>query len=236
MAEDTEKEPTRTTGDTMIVATDLLKPPKARTALKILPTTVAWEQVAIVGISAFLGFIVGVIFFGSMRPIIMCTGIGGVIGYILPSLSPLEGESIMMWFGLQAKDMTAKKVDINGRKAKMYVGTYPLRRTALGATRLLPSAGSVKAESYDERGYPELRVNKSATAKLMEQKKLRTRQQSRGMKASTTLRPPEKKRLSFGGGKSKSMAAPRVPKARYQSVQDVMKGAKKSKRRSAKRK
>lgn len=176
----------KTTGDAMLVATDLLKPPKARTAIKILPRTIAWDHLFSVIIVAVVGLIVGVTFFSGLQAIFTCVLFGGAVGYMLPSLSPLEGESILMWFGLQAKSATAKRVNINGRRAKMYVGTYPLKRTALGATRLLPSSGSVKSEHYDERGYPELRTGKSASGQLEEQRKLRTKRQSKGLKASTS--------------------------------------------------
>lgn len=175
-------------GEAMIVATSMLIPPKSVTAIKGIPRTIEWGHAIITGVIAFFVMILAVMIFGpTINTFVYSLVLGGVIGFILPSLSPLEGESLLTWFGLQGRTAVAKKVNVNGRKARMYIGTYPLKRTAQGKTKFLPSGLNVKAYKYDERGYPQMTT--SSTEELAKQRDLR-RQRSRGknaLKPSTSL-------------------------------------------------
>lgn len=214
MAEENTETKERAEGDAMLVATTMLKAPKARTAMKVLPRTIEWENLFLIGALTVVGLIVGAALFkGALQPTLTSGVVAGVLGFILPSLSPLPGESIVTWLGLQVKDTASKRVTINGRRAKMYVGTYPLKRVALGHTRLLPAGGDVKAYEYDERGYPQMTTTKG-NSQLAEQRKLRTRANSTNkLRPSTTLEVPAKKSIAGMRKEQQNKAAPRLPRA-----------------------
>lgn len=214
--ENTQEQGDRTQGDAMLVATSMLKPPKARTAMKVLPRTIAWENLFIIVACALIGLLIGLRVFGvdNLQAVLSTVVVTGALGFILPSLSPLEGESILTWFGLQAKSTTARRVNINGRRVKMYIGTYPLKRAALGATRITPAGGNVKAYAYDERGYPQMTTTK-ANAQLEEQRRLRTNKSQQQLRPSTRLESPSPGRRSLVKGRKEQQAkaAPRLPQA-----------------------
>lgn len=204
-------------GEAMLVATSMLKPPKARTAMKILPRTIAWENLFIILACALIGLVIGLRIFGgeNVQAVMSTVVLAGAVGFLLPSLSPLKDESILMWFGLQAKEATARRVTINGRRVKMYIGTYPLKRVALGSTQILPSGGNVKAYSYDERGYPQMTTSRKGNTQLAEQKKLRQAKQRKELRPSATLEVPTKRRLSLTAARKEQQgkAKPRLPQA-----------------------
>lgn len=205
-------------GDAMIVATSMLKPPKAVTAMKVLPRTIEWERVFWVAGGALVGLIVCVVVFRTFSVnTIYAVVLGAAGGYVLPSLSPLEGESLLKWGLLRSRDATAQRVNVNGRKAKMYIGTYPLKRAAAGAIRLIPAGVEVKAPNYDERGYPAMTTNKSDSSTLLEQQRRARTAQQKGkgrLRPSASLQAPPMSR-SEARKQQQARSAPRakVPKA-----------------------
>lgn len=215
MAEE-QQDTERTKGETMLAATSMLKAPKARTAMKVLPRTIEWENLFIIAGFALVGLVVGLTLFdrSQLQAILSTIVLFGVFGFILPSLTPLKGESILTWVGLQAKNTTAQRVKINGRRVKMYIGTYPLKRSALGPTRILPEGGNVRAYSYDERGYPQMTTTKS-NPQLEEQRRLRDKQRKRpALKPATTLDDQRRRRSLVSARNEQQMkAAPRIPQA-----------------------
>lgn len=213
-------------GEAMLVATSMLKPPKSRTAMKVIPRTIAWENLFLVGGFGFVGLLLGATIFGidNLQAVLSTVVLMAAFGYILPQLSPLKGESLLTWFGLQARDASAKRVTINGRRVKMYIGTYPLKRVAMGHTRILPAGAPVKAYAYDERGYP-LATTPKNNPQLEAQRKLRSKSQQR-LRPSTSLEaPPKRRSLVRDRNEQRARSAPRLPVAgeKRKSTLDVNK-------------
>lgn len=232
-------------GDTMIVATKMLRPPKAVTSLVVVPRTAEWAQVAWMIVFALIGLMVASIVAGfGMMPAVYGITLGGAFGYIFPQLSPLQDESLAKWFMLQGGEVASKKVRINGRKAKMYIGTFPLKRVAGGRTVLFPSGGKVKASYYDERGFPQVATDKEARSLLREQQKLREKTQKgkNRLQASTSLSVEVPKSRAERRKESQQRSAPRTPnkkKTRQETLQPGIPGEPiktKKNKRAAKRK
>lgn len=222
MADEDLKPKEQAQGPTMLVATKMLKPPRAVLGTQFLPRTIPWATVIVVGVCAFIGFAVSVsVFEVTFKSAMYGAAVGGAIGFVVPQLSPLKGESIFKWLGLKVKEATATRVSIDGRLAKMHIGTFPLKRTALGRMRVRPAGLEVKAYSYDERGYPEFAsTEKSAHSELERQKKLRGTKK-RQLKASSTLRGHQQKsRRSFDESQSllRSKGMPKPPRQKKSSV------------------
>lgn len=199
------------TGEKMIVATSMLKAPKAVTSMKFIPRTIEWERIIVIGIFALVTWgIYAAIFPVALNVSIYVLALGGALGYVIPYLSPLEGESLLTWFGLQGREATAKRVNVNGRRVKMYVGTYPLKRVAAGKMRLYGSGVHIQASHYDERGYPQLETKNAGNTELEQQRKMRALTQKKGkrLKASTTLTSHASARAD-----QQQRAQPRLPKA-----------------------
>src|SRR5581483_1520450 len=81
--------------------------------------------------------------------------LGGAAGWAAANFSPLEGESLAKWLGLQAASGRKRKLEIDGRQVRMYVGIAPLRRTAAGTIRMLPGGVPLDSVRWDERGVPQ---------------------------------------------------------------------------------
>lgn len=201
-------------GPTMLVATSMLKAPPPVQSLKIIPRTLPWPSLIIIVLSALLGFTAMVAVVGTgMESLIYGCIIGGAAGWAVPQLSPLKGESVSKSLRLQTATMTAERVRLDGRRVRLYVGTQPLRRVALGHVRLVPAGVSVQADSYDERGYPRIGEGTKRSRDLVKQHS-NPRKKKKQLKPAATLamekhedwRPPlpkqkprKKKQLTASG-------------------------------------
>lgn len=148
-------------GPVMIAATSMLRPPPARIS-KITENVVLPRSVPVVSFVAglvgavtglvftvlFLSWIIGV----GLTQLFVGTAVGAMLGVMTVTWSPLRGESLAMWLGLNVLKLRQDRVEINGRPVRAYIGVSPLHRTAVGRLRLLPSAVEVAAGSVDERG------------------------------------------------------------------------------------
>lgn len=228
----------------MLVATKLLKAPRARTSLKVVPRTIEWVTLLSVAGFALAGLIVGLAVFGGARlqAVLSTTALAGAIGYMAPTLSPLEGESILTWIGLKAQSATARRVTVNGKRSRMYIGTYPLKRSALGPVRFLPSGGNVSSPEYDSRGYP-IFDSRSSHTLLAEQRRHRKSGANRKsqLKPSTTLtghgapprKPPRPSMPDTRRRRRQSLSANQSIKQRGKPSQPRRKGSRGGKRRRA---
>ncbi|WP_433183106.1 hypothetical protein [Actinoallomurus sp. CA-150999] len=146
-------------GPVMLAATNMLKPPPAVIGSInkeiTLPRTIKLTTLLSVGIGAVLGFIIGLFILGvSLNALIYGPTVGGALGWGAVSFSPLRGESLAKWLGLQANSARQRKLTVDGRPVRLYLGIAPLRRTAAGTIRILPGGVPVDGVSWDERGFP----------------------------------------------------------------------------------
>jgi hypothetical protein len=147
-------------GPTMLAATNMLKPPPAIIGSVnkeiTLPRTIKLTTLAAVAGGALLGFLGAVLIFGpGMRALLYGPALGGGAGWAVANLSPLPGESLARWLGLQITGTRRRRLDFDGRPVRLYVGIAPLRRTAAGTVRVLPGGVPVDAVRWDARGLPE---------------------------------------------------------------------------------
>ncbi|WP_143219772.1 hypothetical protein [Actinomadura sp. CNU-125] len=143
-------------GPTMLAATDMLKPPPAVIGSLnneiALPRTVRLTTLIAVLAGAVLGFVVGLLVFGAgLNALLYGPALGGAGGWALVNLSPLQGESMAVWLGLQANRSRRRRLVVDGRQARLYVGIAPLHRTAAGTVRMLPGGVPVDAVRWDAR-------------------------------------------------------------------------------------
>src|SRR4051812_23680596 len=108
-------------GPVMLAATNMLKPPPAVIGSinkKItLPRTIKLTTLLSVGVGAVLGFLIALIFFGaSLNALIYGPTLGGALGWGAVSFSPLRGESLAKWLGLQANSARQRKLVVDGRQ------------------------------------------------------------------------------------------------------------------------
>ncbi|GAA4613489.1 hypothetical protein GCM10023195_58380 [Actinoallomurus liliacearum] len=181
-------------GPVMLAATNMLKPPPAVIGSInkeiTLPRTIKLTTLLAVGVGAVLGFVASLFVFGvGMNALIYGPTVGGMVGWALVSFSPLRGESLAMWFGLQANSARKRKLVIDGRQVRLYVGIAPLRRTAAGTIRILPGGVPIDGARWDERGVPQQEIPN------MTRLPVAPRSQGRPLTASTELSSqPRRKR------------------------------------------
>lgn len=140
----------------MIVATSMLTPPKSVVNLRFIPRTLPLQTFIVMGVTATIGFLLATAVAGSsMESLTYGVVLGGGLGFLGTRMSPLEGEGMLTWMGLQAKSAVGKKVTIDGVRCARHVGFAPLHWVSLGPVRMRPGCVSVRATGWDERGYPE---------------------------------------------------------------------------------
>jgi hypothetical protein len=146
-------------GPAMLAATNMLKPPPtvigSLNKQMALPRTVRLTTLIAALVGAIAGFLAAFIAIGpGPDSLIYGPLLGGAAGWAATNLSPLPGESLAVWLGLQANNTRRRKSALDGRPARLYVGIAPLRRTAAGTVRMLPGGVTVHAVNWDERGFP----------------------------------------------------------------------------------
>ncbi|MBC6458084.1 hypothetical protein [Actinomadura sp. HBU206391] len=150
-------------GPVMLAATNMLKPPPAVIGSLnreiTLPRTVRLATLAAVATGAVLGFLGTLFLFGAgLYALLYGPALGGVIGWALVNFSPLREESMARWLGLQANQTRKRKLVVDGRQVRLYVGIAPLRRTAVGTVRMLPGGVPVDSVRWDARGVPQQEI------------------------------------------------------------------------------
>lgn len=145
-------------GPVMLCATRVLKAPPARIGHIVgnvtLPRTVEIRVLiasvlGAIGLFAIATPIVGL----SLRSAMMSMIFGGFAGAASMKISPLQGETLFRWIGLEARSRVGR-LRYNGEWVRVYVGVCPLRRAAAGRTKLTPQAVDVPPGAVvDERGW-----------------------------------------------------------------------------------
>lgn len=147
----------------MLAATNMLKPPPAVIGSVnkdiTLPRTVRLTTLIAVLICASLGFLTAFLILGAgLNALMYGPVLGGASGWAIVNLSPLRGESLATWLGLQINGTRNRRLHVDDRPVRLYVGIAPLRRTAAGTVRMLPGGVPVDAVRWDSRGYPQQEI------------------------------------------------------------------------------
>ncbi|MGI8330899.1 hypothetical protein ACRYCC_13115 [Actinomadura scrupuli] len=158
-----EESDNRVRGPVMLAATNMLKPPPAVIGSLnkdiTLPRTLKLTTVVAMGVGTVLGFILALFIVGpSLEALMYGPTLGGAIGWAASNFSPLPGESLAKWIGLQANSSRKRKLLVDGEPVRLYVGIAPLRRTAAGTIRMIPGGVPVDAVRWDERGIPQQEI------------------------------------------------------------------------------
>ena len=144
-------------GPLMIVATDALASPKIRVGHIAgnftLPRTVPLSVVVGTAIGAIAGIATILVVAPGIGPLMFATVIGGALGYLAVTYSPLKNESLARYLGLQITTRR-RRIRVDGDVKQLAVGIAVLRTAVLGSVRIVPSALDVPPEYYDERGTP----------------------------------------------------------------------------------
>ncbi|MFM7088853.1 MAG: hypothetical protein ACKOW9_04990 [Candidatus Paceibacterota bacterium] len=148
-------------GPAMLSMTSALRPPPARISRIgdniTLPFSVQIDQLVATSVGGLTGLIIAVMFFapfigGSITLFGAGLMVGGFIGLLFVTWSPLRGEKLSTWLGLSVKQNRKTKVEIDGVQVKAFVGVAELSFSAAGEIRIISGAVNVPAGSVDERG------------------------------------------------------------------------------------
>jgi hypothetical protein len=141
----------------MIVATEALSSPKVRVGHIggnfTLPRTVPLASLIAGAVGALLGMGVSLIIVPGLTPLLFCAVFGGALGVATVTLSPLKGESLSRWLGLQLKTRR-QRIKLEGDVVQMSVGIALLKTATIGEVHIVPGALNVPPSQYDERGVP----------------------------------------------------------------------------------
>ncbi|MES9607287.1 hypothetical protein ACFFWA_12730 [Actinomadura verrucosospora] len=179
------EEDDRVRGPAMLAATNMLKPPPAVIGSVnkdiTLPRTVRLTTLIAVLIGAAAGFLFAFLVFGpGLNALMYGPVLGGAAGWATVNLSPLRGESLATWLGLQINGTRNRRLVVDDRPVRLYIGIAPLRRTAAGTVRMLPGGVPVDAVRWDPRGYPLQEIPGADRLRA-------PRRKGRALKASTQL-------------------------------------------------
>lgn len=146
-------------GPNMLAATNMLKPPPSVIGSLnkdvTLPRTIKLTTLAASGAGAIVGFIIALLAFGTgLNALMYGPTFGAALGWAAVNFSPLRGESLATWLGLQVAGARKHRLVHEGRPVRLYVGIAPLRRTAAGTIRILPGGVPVDAVNWDSQGFP----------------------------------------------------------------------------------
>ncbi len=143
----------------MIAATKILKPGPARIAKIMpgvtLPRTVPIPTLFITGGFMLLGLFitVSIPLTRTLTSVTMGMVLFGALGVLIATYSPIKGESMVRWFGLEYS-ARRDRVKLNGQLSRVYIGICPVHKVAAGRVRIRAGAVDVPVGSVDERGFP----------------------------------------------------------------------------------
>lgn len=141
----------------MLAATSVLKPPPARVSrlgpgIK-LPRTVEIKTLAVCSVFFVVFAASSWALFGfSLQRVLISGTIGVLVGWILVTYSPLEGETLGKWFALVLGRKMSGTTQVSGERARVYVGICPVVKTTTGYVTISHGFGRVSPGSVDERG------------------------------------------------------------------------------------
>lgn len=139
----------------MLCATKVLKPGPARIGSIgggiTLPRTVPVPVLIAGGIGFTLGVAFGLVILGSFFTALTTGALGAAAGWVAVSYSPLRGESLGRWAGLEVT-ARLRRVKVNGKTARVFIGICPAPDVAAGMVHIIPGAIDVMPGSVDDRG------------------------------------------------------------------------------------
>jgi len=149
-----EKE--RVTGPVMLDVTKVLRPPETRVATLgrtiTLPRAIPISQLIAGSAGAVLGMLATALFGAGLQLVFQGGAIGAALGVLAVTWSPLEGESLLTWFGLEVLAYRRRTLELDGERVRIAIGICQLHRLPEGRFHLVPGAVEVNPASYDERG------------------------------------------------------------------------------------
>jgi hypothetical protein len=139
----------------MICATRALKPGPMRIGRiagdMVLPRTVPIVSLLAGGGGALFGLLIGASFLGIQGALYFATLLGAA-GVGLVTYSPLKGQSLLTWLGLNLSSRLGGRVERDGELYRVAVGICPLPAVPAERVRIRFGAANVAPSSYDERG------------------------------------------------------------------------------------
>jgi hypothetical protein len=142
-------------GPVMLCATKVLKPGPARVG-KIagniaLPRTVEVPVLLAGGGGFIAGVLFAAVFLGSFVSVMVSGMVGAGLGWVAVTYSPLKGESLGKWAGLEVASRV-RRVKVDGQRVRVYVGVCAVTDVPRGYIRVVGGAVNVAAGSVDDRG------------------------------------------------------------------------------------
>lgn len=146
-------------GPVMIVATDVLKAPRARVGRLFgnvtLPRSVEVRTLAAGAVGTLVGlmiwlFPVGIPFRYSASSLIYTLMFSTALGVSTLYIQPFKGESLWRWVSLSVAASRERKESAGN----VYVGLAKVGRVAAGPVDVLSGCADVRAGEVDERGVP----------------------------------------------------------------------------------
>lgn len=156
----------------MVDATPILRPPTEKRVSRLvwnitLPRSVTYKQIGAGLAGLLIGLPLGMAIFGSfvagMNTAMTLTAIFLALLYF----SPLEGETMLTWLGLELRAYKERTVVVDGHRARAAVGLARLHRVAVGHVHAVPSAVRVNPDLYDERGVLRSEASHNLSSRLL---------------------------------------------------------------------
>lgn len=142
------------TGPPMIVATKILRAPRARIGKVYgnlrLPRSVELRSVGATLAGSLVGtivwiFAIGIVFGYNFESFLYTNIVFGALGLSTLYIQPLKGEPLWRWILFKAASRKNKR-------EKLHICTKPLDREAAGEVKMLASCVNVAKGSFDDRG------------------------------------------------------------------------------------
>lgn len=139
----------------MLVLTRAMKPGPTRVGKVAgnlsLPRSVELPTAVAVVSGAFTGMVLFMVFGGGFMGAMYGMLLGGVIGWVAMNYSPLEGETLLRWVGLNVKSRQGQ-VLWQGHPVQVSIGICPIPPPIASEHLVLPGAVNVPPTQYDGRG------------------------------------------------------------------------------------
>lgn len=138
----------------MMVLTDMLKPPKTVTNLRVIPRTMEWDKITAIVIGGIVGLLCGLwLWPDPMMGGMYGATIGGAAFFMLIHITPFSDESLWSWINTTFFNKPSS-IREDGTKRNLYIGIAPVKWSYEGRIVHTASAVSSPATYYDKRGYP----------------------------------------------------------------------------------
>jgi hypothetical protein len=144
-------------GPMMFAATTVMKTPPTRVGRIskdiTLPRAIELSKLLASGAGVIFGMMIAAAIGSSLDSLLWGAIVGAGLGYAVVTYSPLKGESLWTWIGLEARSRGNRVVVRPGVIGRVYVGIAPVPRPARGEhIRIVPGAVEIPSGSADRRG------------------------------------------------------------------------------------